>query len=182
MPVILRNNNSSIEFDIDPSRTYTAIKGAFDVFMEDIGIEGGTAFVYVILRSRAMIDNVIKLDWRDTIIMPEEVGFTSAAQLRDTLIGWNLQQVSTSAAVAIVESSETSVLLLASNAVRKTALFFNNSEKDLYIKYGSASTTSNFTVKLLPGAYFEMPYPCYTGAIYGVWNTKNGNAMVTECT
>jgi hypothetical protein len=181
MPVILRNNNNSIEFDIDPVRKYTAIKGFFDVFEEDTGIEK-TPMVYVILRTRAMIDNVIKLDWRDTVIMPGETGFTSADELKDTLLQWSLQTVSTQVAVASVESNESNVILLAANPARKTALFFNNSEKDLYIKYGSASALDNFTVKLLAGAYFEMPYPCYTGQINGIWNTKNGYAMVTECT
>lgn len=84
------------------------------------------------------------------------------------------------ASLSNVTSSATTVSLLASNASRKKALFFNDSTSALYIKYGATASTSSFTVKLLAGGYFEMPSPVYTGAIDGIWDSANGAVRITE--
>lgn len=79
-----------------------------------------------------------------------------------------------------VNASATSVLLLATNANRRQALFFNDSTDILYIKLESTAATTSFTVKLVAGAYFELPQPVYTGNIYGIWSGTNGSCKVTE--
>jgi hypothetical protein len=84
--------------------------------------------------------------------------------------------------VTKVDSSTDDHKLLDTNAGRKMAMIYNNSTKNLYIKYGEGATADSFTVKLTPGSYFEMPYPCYTGQINGFWDDVNGNVMITECT
>lgn len=89
MPVILRNNDNSIEVDINFNLKYTVSKGGFDVIYHDKG--DGVPYVYVIIRSNSFIDNTLKLDWRDTTSPDAE--FTSAEDLRDLLLSWNMQSV-----------------------------------------------------------------------------------------
>jgi hypothetical protein len=77
-------------------------------------------------------------------------------------------------------NSDTS--LLASNANRKGATFFNDSTAILYLAYGSsAASLTSYTVQIAPGGFFEMPVePIFTGAIRGIWAAANGNVRITE--
>jgi hypothetical protein len=91
MPVILRNNENSVEIDIHANLKYSVNKGGFDVVYEDTGTEG-TPMVIIILHSSSLIKKEVRLDWRDTT-SPDAV-FDSAESLRDTLLAWNKQVVS----------------------------------------------------------------------------------------
>lgn len=82
-----------------------------------------------------------------------------------------------------VASLASSVSVLASNVARKGATVFNDSTAILYLLLvtgGTASTTA-YTVQLVAGAYYEVPFG-YTGALIGIWAAANGNARVTEFT
>jgi len=82
-----------------------------------------------------------------------------------------------------VGGSVTDVSLLAANAARKGAFFFNESTATLYLAYGAAATLTSYTVQLPPGSFFEMPpQPIFTGAVRGIWNVANGNVRITELT
>lgn len=85
-------------------------------------------------------------------------------------------------ALANVAGSASSVTLLASNASRLQAMLFNDSAAALYIKFGATASTSSFTVKVAAGGYFELPHPCYTGVLDGIWDSATGNARITEVT
>jgi hypothetical protein len=87
-----------------------------------------------------------------------------------------------SAAVTSVAGSAASVSLLASNANRRKATFYNDSTAALYLKCGTTASTSSFTIKLFPAAFFELPAPVYTGAIDGIWDSAAGNVRITEFT
>ena len=79
-----------------------------------------------------------------------------------------------------VASSASDVTILASNTSRESAGIYNDSTQILYLLVGSGtSSTSNFTVRLLPTGYYEVPAG-YTGIIKGIWASANGNARVTE--
>jgi hypothetical protein len=75
------------------------------------------------------------------------------------------------------------VTLLAANPLRLGAAIYNNSDGDLFIKLGTAvvATTALFTVKVIPGFYYEVPYN-FTGVITGIWAAAatSGDAQVTE--
>lgn len=86
------------------------------------------------------------------------------------------------AAVTSVNSSATSVTLLSLTAGRFSALFFNDSTAVLYIKFGTTASTSDYTVQVQPGGYYELPMPCYTGRIDGIWASANGACKITELT
>jgi hypothetical protein len=83
---------------------------------------------------------------------------------------------------ANVTGSASSVTLLAANSARLGAMLFNDSSAALYVKLGATASTSSFTVKLAAGGYFELPHPCYTGIIDGIWDSATGAARVTEVT
>lgn len=80
-----------------------------------------------------------------------------------------------------VSGSASSTTLLASNAARKGATIFNDSTAILYVKFGATASVSSFGVKMIAGAYFEMPFS-YTGIIDGIWASATGAARVTEFT
>lgn len=82
--------------------------------------------------------------------------------------------------IAQVASSGTNVTILASNALRKQAMFFNDSTQALYLKLGTTATSSSYTVKMAAASYYELPQPIYTGEIDGIWVSANGNVLVTE--
>lgn len=88
----------------------------------------------------------------------------------------------TTAAVTSVPDSATSVTLLASNAARAGATIQNDSTEILYVKLGTTASLTDYTVKMVAAAYYEVPFG-YTGRIDGIWaNNSTGAALVTELT
>jgi hypothetical protein len=81
---------------------------------------------------------------------------------------------------ASVAGSASAVTLQASNTARESWSCFNDSTATLYVKFGATASTSDFKVKLLPGGYYEMAVPVYTGIITGLWDSATGNARVSE--
>ena len=88
---------------------------------------------------------------------------------------------SATSTLANVASSASSVTLLAANANRIQASVYNDSNSLLYIKLGTTASTSSFTVRLMPNAYFQVP-DSYTGRIDGIWSNANGFARTDELT
>jgi hypothetical protein len=81
-----------------------------------------------------------------------------------------------------VTASTTSEVLSAA-ATNRQGLFVVNADpaSNLYLTYGATSSATLYTVKLVPGAYWEMPAPFYPGVVSGIWDgTPTGHAMVTE--
>jgi hypothetical protein len=83
------------------------------------------------------------------------------------------------ATVASVAAAITPVTLLASNALRRGSTIQNDSTSPLYLKLGSAASSSSYTCLMVPGSYYETPYG-YTGLITGAWASAVGAALVTE--
>lgn len=86
------------------------------------------------------------------------------------------------AAITVVSSSITSVILLNINTLRKSALFFNDSTAKMYLKFGATASTASFTTVLLSQTYYEMPLPIFQGRIDGIWDAVNGGCKITELT
>lgn len=81
-----------------------------------------------------------------------------------------------------VTSIATDATILAANSSRLGAALTNDSTAILYLLVASGtSSTTNYTVKLSPGAYYEVPIN-YVGIIKGIWSAVNGAARVTEWT
>jgi hypothetical protein len=84
----------------------------------------------------------------------------------------NFQKPTTST-TSSVASSATNVLLLSSNTLRLGATVYNDSTAILYLKLGTTATTSDFTIKMLPTSYYEVPFG-YLGEIEGIWAGGTG--------
>jgi hypothetical protein len=101
----------------------------------------------------------------DSIVTNTQTPLTSATATRSNV------------AAAVSDTS-----LLASNAARKGAIFYNDSTAILYLAYGAgAASVTSYSVQIPANGYFELPpQPIYTGAIRGIWATANGNCRITE--
>ena len=84
------------------------------------------------------------------------------------------------ATLSNVAASAASVSLLAANTSRKGVIIVNDGNKTLYVKYGATASLTSFTVLMPSNSYWEMPWPIFTGALDGIWNTANGSARITE--
>lgn len=86
------------------------------------------------------------------------------------------------ATLANVASSASNVTLRASSTARLGLTLYNDSTSACYVKFGATASATSFTVFLGPTAYYELPNPCYTGIVDGIWVSANGNMRVTEMT
>jgi hypothetical protein len=88
-----------------------------------------------------------------------------------------------SSALSNVSGAVTSGTLLAANANRKGAVFMNDSTANLFLGLTSAAVSqTSYTVKILAGGYFELPWPVYTGQVNGIWDAATGAVRITELT
>lgn len=89
---------------------------------------------------------------------------------------------SATAALSNVNASVSDVSLLASNANRLGATFYNDSPAVCYLKLGTgAASSTSFTVKLEQDDYYEVPAN-FTGEVRGIWTAATGAMRVTELT
>lgn len=87
----------------------------------------------------------------------------------------------TTTTTSSVPAAITDTMLLPSNSIRLGATIYNNSMHFLFLRLGSSVSLSDFTVKLFPLSYYEVPYG-YTGQINGIWSNAIGSAKITELT
>lgn len=79
-----------------------------------------------------------------------------------------------------VPAATSSVQVCAPNSARVGAAFWNDSSAVCYLLLnGGTASTTNYTVQMAAGAYYEPPCT-YRGAVKGVWAAANGSMRVTE--
>ena len=89
---------------------------------------------------------------------------------------------SATSTVTSVADTAASVLLLAANTARVGASVQNDSTEILYLKLGTTASLADYTVKMVAGAYYEVPFG-YTGRIDGIWAANStGAALIDELT
>jgi hypothetical protein len=75
--------------------------------------------------------------------------------------------------------------LLPANSNRLGATVYNDSSALIYIKLGAVASTTDYTIRMFPWAYFEVPYG-YTGQIDAIWSiaygSVSGSARIDELT
>lgn len=80
-----------------------------------------------------------------------------------------------------VPVSTTAVIIVSGNLDRMGLTIFNDSTGSLMIRLGVGVTPVLFTVRLTSQDYYELPFPVYTGDVWGIWNDAGpGNALSTE--
>lgn len=88
------------------------------------------------------------------------------------------------ATVTSVADLNTVQTLKAANASRTALFICNNSSALLYVKLGSAASTTDFTVIIAAnGGFWELPTDnvVYTGIVTGIWaSDSTGAALITE--
>ena len=82
--------------------------------------------------------------------------------------------------VTNLPSTTTETLIADTNINRCSLLVHNDSNKVLYLKYGSGVTSTNYSIKLKGGD--QAIIDKFRGQVYGVWDMINGFAMITETT
>jgi hypothetical protein len=128
------------------------------------------AYSRVRIRVSAYTAGTMNVQGRTGVATDSSVDFTS-----------RLSQTGTRTQVA---DSASDGILLAANVLRIGATVFNDSSAILYLGLGTtATTTTNYTVKIAQNGYYEVPAR-YTGQIRGIWATDPGDgaARVTELT
>ena len=105
-----------------------------------------------------------------------------APDIQDALADIEAKFFSDTATLSNVVGSASSVTLLALNTSRKGFIFYNDSNRDCYIKFGTTASTISFTVFMAAGSTFIPPFPVYRGIIDAIWTGANGNMRITELT
>jgi hypothetical protein len=88
----------------------------------------------------------------------------------------------TTATRTSVTAAATNTLLLAASSTRKGASVYNDGTTDLYLAVGStAASTTSFTVKLVPGAFYALLPAWSPLEVRGIWaGSPTGAARITE--
>ena len=87
---------------------------------------------------------------------------------------------STIAAVDRVSASATAVTLAAANSMRMGLYLYNDSTAVAYVKYGTGATSTDYTIQMSAGSYWEMPNPVSTVEITCAWASATGAMQITE--
>ena len=78
-----------------------------------------------------------------------------------------------------VATGTSSTTLLAANGARVFASVMNDSGSTVLVAFGSTATTTDYTVKLVDGAYFEVP-TAFQGLVTAVVAAGSATVRVTE--
>ena len=80
-----------------------------------------------------------------------------------------------------VESSGTSVTVLAANSNRRGISVMNDSTSVLRLSFTTPATTANAFIAMQPQSFLYLDQQLLVGnIIYGIWTAANGTAQVTE--
>lgn len=92
----------------------------------------------------------------------------------------SVPQIATSSAISQVSNSASSVVLVASNSLRKGLFLYNDSTVNCYVKFGTTASTSSFTLKMFATDTYIMDPPIYTGRIDYICDSASGTMEVSE--
>lgn len=79
----------------------------------------------------------------------------------------------------VATSTVTAALFAASGATVKGRAIYNDAAVSLYVKFGATATTTDFTVVIAAGGYYELPQATYAGVVHGILASSTGNAQCT---
>lgn len=84
-------------------------------------------------------------------------------------------------AITTVTSSATSVQILGTNTNRRNYVITNDATTPMYITFGTAASTTSYSIGLQPGDAYESNLVVFTGQINAIWSgSPTGNAKITE--
>lgn len=89
-------------------------------------------------------------------------------------------EISATSTVTRVNSSTSSIQLVAANPNRIALYLYNDSTATQYVKIGTTASLTDFSIRLTPHMTYEMPIPIYVGQIDVISSSNNGAIQVTE--
>lgn len=118
-------------------------------------------------------------------LLPSSIGTKTSAGSLSVVLASDQAAIQTTTAKAAtatltnVTAAGSTTSIAASNVARKSIIIANDSNKDMYIKYGTTASLTSFTVKIPKDSSIEET--TYTGAIDAIWASGvSGAARVTE--
>ena len=81
--------------------------------------------------------------------------------------------------IPVPQNVNNAVVLAQANSSRKGISLWNNSTGNIYVNLDDVPTLTDFTVKLVPGGYYEIPFG-YTGQVQGLWDAAGGNGVLVK--
>lgn len=84
------------------------------------------------------------------------------------------------AAITRVATSTASAMLIDFNPMRRTLLIFNDSNRILYLKFGTTASIVDYTLPVPPNDRVVIQGSEWSGRVDGILNTGTGFAQVTE--
>lgn len=121
---------------------------------------------------------------------PTSVGQkTASASLSVTLASDNTGPIvigshASASFVRTAATNQTSTSVLSANTAARSRILYNDGTLAAYIKFGSAATTTSFTLILQPGATYFFDAPMYNGVVHAYWNSASavgtGSIQATE--
>lgn len=107
-------------------------------------------------------------------------GSVAAAQIGTQIVSVVGTMAGTSSVFAVL-SSITTVSIMTANVNRKAGTIYNAAGTTVFLKLGTAATTSVYTVSMNNGDYYELPGG-WTGVVAGITTSNAGIINVTELT
>jgi hypothetical protein len=91
------------------------------------------------------------------------------------------ETVSTSSVTSVTVTASTTNLL-SSTSGTKSCILYNDSGRNLYVKFGATASTTSFTIRMGDNTVYELPMPIYTGQIDAIASAGSGPMRITELT
>lgn len=86
--------------------------------------------------------------------------------------------VVSTATITTVDSSASSVQILAENTARVGFSCVNTDSYAVLIKFGTTASSTSYTIRLTQNSFYEMPSPVYTGRIDAIWEGNGDGALI----
>ena len=82
----------------------------------------------------------------------------------------------------VATSTTTAALFAASGATLGGRTVYNESSAVLYVKLGATASSTDYTVQVAAGGYYELPNAprAYGGVVHGILASGTGNAQCTS--
>lgn len=145
--------------------------GAWSVSVSSSALPTGAATSALQTTGNASLSSI---DADVDVVLSTRASETTLASVNAKLTG---ASTATSTNVSVTTGS---TVLLAANANRKMATFYNDGGGNVYIKLGTAASTTSFMIRLTDNSFYELPLPIYTGTIEAVAAAGTRTIRVTE--
>lgn len=79
-----------------------------------------------------------------------------------------------------ITAATVATTLVGQTPSREGLVLMNDSTATLFLAFGSNVSATDYSVKIGPGAYYEVPNVNHGGQVVGIWDAANGVARITE--